>query len=130
MRIFIYLFIYLFSLQNQEKKVISVLFDIKSKKEFIYERKTIKFFEKLKQKRGVQYRIGDEYFFVKKGNNGIAFSSIKDVKLSDFEDIKKDIETDTVWGFKSDIYEKVYLYEKICDDKYIKYEAVLLYFEI
>lgn len=124
------IFIYLFSLQNQEKKVISVLFDIKSKKEFIYERKTIKFFEKLKQKRGVQYRIGDEYFFVKKGNNGIAFSSIKDVKLSDFEDIKKDIETDTVWGFKSDIYEKVYLYEKICDDKYIKYEAVLLYFEI
>ena len=79
--------------------MISVLFDIKSKKEFIYERKTIKFFEKLKQKRGVQYRIGDEYFFVKKGNNGIAFSSIKDVKLSDFEDIKKDIETDTVWGF-------------------------------
>ena len=130
----IYLFIYVFTnivtFQNQEKKVISVMFDINSEKEIIYEGKSIKFFAKTEYEEGVQYRIGDEYFFVDGGSKGVALSSIKDVKLSDFKEIKKDIETDTIWGFKSDIYEKVYLYEKICDGKYIKYEAELMYFEI
>ena len=116
--------------ENKEKKEVSILFDINSEKKFIYEYNSIKFFAKTEYEEGVQYRIGDEYFFVDGVSKGVALSSIKDVKLSDFKEIKKDIETDTIWGFKSDIYEKVYLYEKICDDKYIKYEAVLLYFEI
>lgn len=127
--LFSYLFINLVTFQNQEKKVISVLFDIKSEKEFIYEDKSIKFFAKTEYEEGVQYRIGDEYFFVDRGSKGVALSSIKDVKFSDLVDIKKDIENNK-YVFKSDIYEKVYLYKKICDDKYIKYEAVLLYFEI
>ena len=127
--LFIYLSIYLVTFQNQEKKVISVMFDIKSEKEFIYEGKSIKFFAKTKQRRGVVYRIGDEYFFVDRGNEGVALSSIRGVKFSDLEDIKKDIENNK-YLFKSDIYEKVYLYKKICDGKYIKYEAELLYFEV
>ena len=115
---------------NKEKKEVSILFDINSEKEFLYEGESFKFFQKTEWEEGVEYGIGDESFFVEKGSYRVELSSIKDVKLSDFKDIKKDIETDTIWGFKSDIYEKVYLYEKICDDKYIKHEAVLLYFEI
>ena len=105
------------------------MFDINSEKEIIYEGKSIKFFAKTEYEEGVQYRTGDEYFFVDRGSKGVVLTSIKDVKFSDLEDIKKDIENNK-YLFKSDIYEKVYLYEKVCDDKYIKYEAELLYFEI
>ena len=94
--------------ENKEKKEVSILFDINSEKKFIYEYNSIKFFAKTEYEEGVQYRIGDEYFFVDGVSKWVALSSIKDVKLSDFKEIKKDIETDTIWGFKSDIYEKVY----------------------
>lgn len=128
----IYLFIYLsicfISFQNQ-KQTISVYFNEESPEKFLSdEGQNLSFFEKIQQKNETIFIIQDEYFFLKKGQKKVCVASIEEIQFTSIEDVKKDIHKNK-YIFKSEIYEKIYLYEVINKNKYIKHEVELLYFE-